>query len=94
MASYLVDLILLTALLFTSYRVTKMHRELVRLRADQGDFAIVLGKTNEAVDDMVTLVRDFSDEGQQLVRVLGEKIEQARQTIVDIDAHEMTPKPH
>ncbi|MBA4033413.1 MAG: hypothetical protein C0480_02250 [Bradyrhizobium sp.] len=87
MASYLVDLILLAALLFTSIRVTKMHRELVRLRAHQGDFTLVLGKTADTVDNMVVMVREFSADGQQLVNVLGERIEEARKTILDIEAH-------
>jgi hypothetical protein len=91
MVSYLVNLILLTALLFTSIRVTKMHRELVRLRTDQGDFAFVLGKTNESVDGMVTMVREFSADGQHLVHALGDKIEEARRAIVDIDAHAKNP---
>ena len=88
MVYYLVDLILVIALLFTSIRVTQMHGQLVRLRTEQSDFALVLGKTTEAVDDMVLLVRDFSDDGKQLVTALGDKIEEARQTIVDIDAHQ------
>lgn len=87
MASYLVDLILLAALLFTSIRVTKMHRELVRLRAHQGDFTLVLGKTADTVDNMVVMVREFSADGQQLVNVLGERIEEARKAILDIEAH-------
>ena len=87
MASYLVDAILLAALLFTSIRVTKMHRELVRLRSDQGDFGSVLGKTTEAVDQMVLMVREFSADGKQLVNVLGEKIDEARKAIVEIEAH-------
>jgi hypothetical protein len=87
MVSSLVDLILFAALLFTSIRVTKMHRELVRLRTDQGDFASVLGKTTDTVDDMVLLVREFSADGKQLVNVLGDKIEEARKAITDIEAH-------
>jgi hypothetical protein len=87
MASYLVDFILLAALLFTSIRVTKMHRELVRLRACQGDFGSVLGKTTETVDDMVLVVREFSAEGKQLVNVLGAKIEEARTLVMQIEAH-------
>ena len=87
MASYLVDLILLAALLFTSIRVTRMHRELVHLRTSQGDFSSVLGKTTETVDDMVLMVREFSADGRQLVNVLGGKIEEARKAIMDIEAH-------
>lgn len=87
MASYLVDMILIAALAFTSFRVTKMHRELVRLRNDQGDFGFILGKTTETVDDMVLMVREFNADGKQLVNVLGDKIEEARKAILDIDAH-------
>lgn len=94
MASYLVDLILLVALLVTSIRVTKMHRELVRLRACQGDFSFVLGKTNDAVDHMTTMVREFSADGRQLVHALGDKIDEARQAIMDIEARSDTsPTP-
>ena len=85
MASYLVDLILLAALLFTSIRVTRMHRELVHLRNSKGDFSSVLGKTTETVDDMVLMVREFSADGKQ--HVLGGKIEEARKAIMDIEAH-------
>lgn len=92
MVSYLVDLILLAALLFTSVRVTKMHRELVRLRAHQGDFTLVLGKTADTVDNMVVMVREFSADGQQLVNVLGDKIEEARKAILDIEAHGAAPR--
>jgi hypothetical protein len=87
MASYLVEAILLAALLLTSTHVIKMRRELVRLRTDQSDFAFVLGRTTEAVDDMIAMVRDFSADGRQLVNVLGEKIDEARGTIAELDAH-------
>jgi hypothetical protein len=90
MASYLVDVVLLVALLFTSVRVTKMHRELVRLRKDQGDFGAVLGKTTDAVDDMALMIREFSADGTQLVNALGGKIEQARRAIMEIDASAMS----
>lgn len=85
MASYLVDLVLLVALLVTTVRVTIMHRELVNLRTSQGDFAHLLGQTSKAVDDMISMVREFSDDGKQLVTVLGSKIEEARKAIVDIE---------
>lgn len=93
MASYLVDIILLVALLFTSIRVTRMHRELVHLRSSQGDFSFVLGKTTETVDDMVLLVREFSADGKHLVSVLGDKIDEARKAIMDIEARSDFGKP-
>lgn len=86
MASYLVDFVLVVAPLVTSIRVTRMHRDLVLLRAGQGDFAAVLGKTNEAVDDMVVMVREFNAEGKQLVHALGSKIDEARKAVTDIEA--------
>jgi hypothetical protein len=87
MASYLVDFILLAALLVTTIRVTRMHRELVHLRASQGDFAFILGRTTETMDDMVLMVREFSTDGKQLVNILGNKIEEARKAIIDIESH-------
>ena len=91
MISSIVDIVLFVALLFTSFRVTKMHRELVRLRADQGEFTQVLSKTNETVDDMVVMVREFSADGRQMVTALGDKIDEARRTIAEIDARNASP---
>lgn len=91
MISSIVDIILFAALLFTSFRVTKMHRELVRLRAHQGEFTQVLSKTTETVDDMVVMVREFSADGRQMVHALGDKIDEARRTISEIDARNASP---
>ncbi|UGV28717.1 hypothetical protein E0H22_25575 [Rhodopseudomonas boonkerdii] len=91
MISSIVDIVLFVALLFTSFRVTTMHRELVRLRAHQGEFTHVLGKTNETVDDMVVMVREFSADGRQMVHALGDKIDEARRAIAEIDARNAGP---
>ncbi|MET0721372.1 MAG: hypothetical protein ABWY64_11140 [Tardiphaga sp.] len=93
MVSYLVDLILFAALLFTSIRVTKMHRELVKLRAHQGEFTVVVGKTAETVDDMVLLVREFSADGRQIVQALGDKIDEARKAVAEIDTRTAARHP-
>ncbi|MET0706463.1 MAG: hypothetical protein ABWY82_06400 [Tardiphaga sp.] len=93
MVSYLVDLILFAALLFTSIRVTKMHRELVKLRAHQGEFTVVVGKTAETVDDMVLLVREFSADGRQIVQALGDKIDEARKAVAEIDTRTVARHP-
>lgn len=91
MISSVVDIVLFVALLFTSFRVTKMHRELVRLRAHHDEFTQVLGKTNETVGDMVVMVREFSADGRQMVHALGDKIDEARRTIAEIDARNASP---
>ena len=51
MISYLVDAVLLIALAFTSMRVTRMHRELARLRSYQGEFSTIVQETAGAFDD-------------------------------------------
>ncbi|MES2029356.1 MAG: hypothetical protein V4477_09290 [Pseudomonadota bacterium] len=93
MVSSLVDIILFAALLFTSIRVTKMHRELVKLRAHQGEFTTVVVKTNETVDDMVLMVREFSSDGRQMVQALGDKIDEARKAIAEIDTRTAAQNP-
>ena len=70
-----------------------MHRELVKLRAHHGEFTQVLGRTNETVDDMVLMVREFSADGKQMVQTLGDKIDEARKTITEIDARSATQHP-
>ena len=50
MISYLVDAVLLIALAFTSMRVTRMHRELARLRSYQGEFSTIVHETAGAFD--------------------------------------------
>lgn len=92
MISYLIDLIILSALLFTSIRVTKVHRELRRLRDYHTEFCAAVEKTTESFDDMALLVHDLSANGPQLANMLGHKIDQARQVIAEIDARR-PPQP-
>ena len=54
MISYLVDAVLLIALAFTSMRVTRMHRELARLRSYQGEFSTIVHETAGAFDTVIT----------------------------------------
>lgn len=86
MISYLVDAVLLVALGFTSIRVTKMHRELARLRAYQGEFSSVVNQTTGAFDTVVSAAHDFAAHFGQLANAMNVKIEQAQQMIAEIDA--------
>jgi len=50
--------VLLIALAFTSIRVTKMHRELARLRSYQGEFSTIVPRDGSAFDTVITAAHD------------------------------------
>jgi len=91
MISYLVDAILLLALAFTSMRVTKMHRELARLRAYQGEFSTVVNETTGAFDTVVSAAHDFAGNLGRLANSLNGRIEQAQDLIAKLDARLPSP---
>lgn len=85
MISYLIDWILFVALVFTSFRVTAMYRELVRLRVYQGEFTAIIGQTNAAFDSFMSATHEFSATGTNLVENLSHKIDEARATLAELD---------
>jgi hypothetical protein len=86
MISYLVDAVLLVALAFTSMRVTRMHRELARLRSYHGEFATIMRETAGAFDSVIKAAHDSTANLGRLADVLGGKIDQANQAISALDA--------
>ena len=86
MISYLVDAVLLIALAFTSMRVTKMHRELARLRSYQGEFTTIVHETAGAFDTVVSAAHDSTANLGRLTSVLSAKIDQANEAIAALDA--------
>ena len=86
MISYLVDAVLLIALAFTSMRVTKMHRELARLRSYQGEFTTIVHETAGAFDTIVSAAHDSTANLGRLTGVLSAKIDQANEAIAALDA--------
>lgn len=86
MISYLVDAVLLIALAFTSMRVTKMHRELARLRSYQGEFTTIVHETAAAFDTIVSAAHDSTANLGRLTGVLSAKIDQANEAIAALDA--------
>jgi hypothetical protein len=89
MTSYLVDAVLLIALAFTSMRVTKMHRELARLRSYQGEFSTIVHETAGAFDTIVAAAHDSTANLAQLTSVLSAKIDQAHEAIAALDARQL-----
>ena len=67
MISYLVDAVLLVALAFTSMRVTRMHRELARLRSYQGEFSTIVQETSGAFDTVIRAAHDSTAKLGRLV---------------------------
>jgi hypothetical protein len=86
--SYLVDAVLLVALAFTSLKVTRMHRELARLRSYQGEFSTIVDRTAGTFDAVVTAADDSTANLGRLVNVLSAKIDQAHEAIAALDARQ------
>jgi hypothetical protein len=86
MISYLVDAVLLLALAFTSLRVTRMHRELARLRSYQGEFSTAVHETAGAFDSVINAAHDSTANLGRLTNVLSAKIDQAHEAIAALDA--------
>jgi hypothetical protein len=91
MISYLVDAVLLIALAFTSMRVTKMHRELARLRSYQGEFSTIVQETAGTFDTVITAAHDSTANLMRLTNALSAKIDQANEAIAALDARQPRP---
>lgn len=77
MISYIIEGILLVALVATSIQVAFMYRELRRLRRHHGEYRAMLDDTGDALDAVESAVRDINSRGAELVMSLGERIEHA-----------------
>ena len=79
MTSYVIDGVLLLALLLTSLRVGAMYRELKRLRGYQDQYVEVFGETSRAADHIGEAVRHLGKEGRDVLERLGVMIEEGRE---------------
>jgi hypothetical protein len=86
MMSYVIDGVLLLALLLTSLRVGMMYRELKRLRLYQSQYLEVFGETSRAADHIGEAVRNLGKEGRDLVERLGASIEDGRELAKRLEA--------
>jgi hypothetical protein len=91
MISYLIDGVLLLALLLTSLRVGAMYRELKRLRGYQAEYLEVIGDTSRAADHIGDAVRHFSREGRAILERLETRIEEARELTRQLEAAARSP---
>jgi hypothetical protein len=86
MTSYLVDGVLLLALVLTSLRVASMHRELKRLRAYHGEYRQVFSETSDALGGIEGAIRSLNGEGRAALEALGERIDEARALAARLEA--------
>lgn len=70
MMSYIVDIVLLAALVLTSLRVGSMHRELRRLRRYQTQYVELFGETNRAADNIGAALNRIGHEGRDVLERL------------------------
>ena len=78
MISYVIDGVLLLALLLTSFRVGTMHRELKRLRGYQRDYVEILGKTSAAANHIGDALRHLAGDGREMLQRLEAQIGEGR----------------
>lgn len=86
MMSYVIDGVLLMALILTSLRVGAMYRELKRLRTYQSQYVEVFGETSRAADHIGEAVRHLGKEGRDLLERLGASIEDGRELVTRLEA--------
>jgi hypothetical protein len=91
MTSYVIDGILLLALLLTSLRVGAMYRELKRLRGYQAEYVEIFGNTSRAADDIGDAIRHLSREGRAVLERLETRMEQAREMMRQLEAATRSP---
>jgi hypothetical protein len=77
MTSYLVDMILLVALILSSYRMAIIHRDIKRFRRHQNGYERALSKTSEALVDVGRAI--------QAVKTLSIRIDEARGVISSME---------
>jgi hypothetical protein len=86
MTSYLVDGVLLLALVLTSIRVGTMHRELKRLRRYHGEYRQVFSETSQALGSVEGAIRTLNGEGRVVLEALGARIDEARSLAARLEA--------
>lgn len=91
MISYVIDGVLLLALLLTSLRVGAMYRELKRLRGYQAEYLEVIGDTSRAADHIGDAVRHLSKEGRAILERLEARMEEARELTQQLEAAARSP---
>lgn len=78
MTSYLIDAVLIAALVFTSWRTGGMLRELRRLRSEESSFRTVLRESDAVINRAAHAVVMLKSEGIRTLQALEQRCEEAR----------------
>ena len=85
MTSYLIDFVLISALVFTSWRVGMMVRELRRLRSEESSFHQSLKDADAAINRAANAVVMLRSEGVTTLHALQAAIDDARELTEILD---------
>lgn len=86
MTSYLIDGVILLALIAIGIRLHMAGRELRKLRGYHEHYQFLLEETATAVTAVDSTVRDIQEHGAQILLALGERITDGHRVIGEIDA--------
>ena len=85
MTSWLIDIILVAALGFTSWRTGAMYRELKRLRTDESALRAALEDADASINKAANAVVLLKSEGLRTLRELEERTTEARDLAERLD---------
>lgn len=86
MISAIVDGVLLLALVITTFRMVQMHRDLRRLGTYHEDYNRIFDQTALALDGIEVSIQEINVKGAQILNALGNRMDDARDLIAEIDA--------
>jgi len=86
MISAIVDGVLLLALVVTTIRMVQMHRDLRRLGSYHEDYSRIFDQTALALDGIEVSIQEINVKGAQILNALGNRMDDARDLIAEIDA--------
>ncbi len=89
----LVDGVLLTALVATSACVVPMYLKLKRLDRAQAEYGRAVAASGHALASAGEAVRSFAGEGRAVLDALGQKIEEARAMLAELEAAQARLEP-
>ncbi|WP_068082095.1 hypothetical protein [Polycladidibacter stylochi] len=86
MISYLIDAGLFLALLVTTWRVMLMYKKLQKLSEYHEDYTRIFEQTTEAMDAVGISLQELRVRGEEILKSLGARIDDAREATVDISS--------
>jgi len=93
MISFLVDNVLLLALLVTCVSVLHMYREIKRLRNDQATFMASMAEANRMFDAIQGTLETVRREGMLIAETLEERIDEGRALLDELEIRRAEPRP-